>query len=868
MKGKKLLFAVNLTLIVCLVLSPMAVFAQDEAPIPPPAEISVEAPAEESGGEAVTDAPAVEAPAQAAEPVTEIQTVTTVEEPAPAAESTAEGQTEAEQPAVINEEVHESEDSVTTPETNTEEEEEEEENKTVEETPAEETVAETVETEKAEETEETDSSEQVDETAALSNSMDAAPTDSEEIELDLSKGNVTINDSGDDDTGRIKITGTDANGTSINTSAANNSIIRVKQTGESAISQVIKVILSKAQSFVNLILDSLNIKNSSKASIEIKTAAESTVALELDGKNTVKTDASDYAALQKSGDGTLVIQNENDTDGSLYAQQLTGGVAAAIGGGRYDNNVGTIVISGAKVEAVSKKMSGDGAAIGAGYEGSVKEIRIENNADVTATSSGAGAAIGASNNGSAGSIIISNSTVNATNDGYGAAIGGGKDEKGKVDTITIENNSIVTATGKGYGAGIGAGYEGSVGTITIDNSEVHAYGDGWSARGAGIGAGQYGSVETIVIKNESNVEAEGDYYAAAIGAGQGDSSDATKGTVGTITISDSTVNATSNGNGAAIGGGNYSTVGSITIDNSTVTAKQTGDPNANAIGGGTGDSSRVDSITIKGESTIYATGNSDAVKGDVDTSGLEGAVIIDDEWEYYTKKVTPEPTPEPTPTPVPVIVIDPPKDENTDEEPGPAAPVVPVAPKPETPVDEEEDALVESKKDDDVVHSKIEIEDTTAKITVTDETGEQIEPKEVTIKSVAKFEETGAAEAAIQLTQKLIVNVDIETMKEVTEQNGTDDDAVTVTNLDSVITVKSGETALVSVDVKEVIAAVEETVTVKFNRNTVRVICGASAYHIDLTDLGDVGTLTLRLENGVLKIYDKNGNLLREIASA
>ena len=156
----------------------------------------------------------------------------------------------------------------------------------------------------------------------------------------------------------------------------------------------------------------------------------------------------------------------------------------------------------------------------------------------------------------------------------------------------------------------------------------------------------------------------------------------------------------------------------------------------------------------------------------------------------------------------------------------------------------------------------------TAKITVTDNTGEQIEPKEVTIKSVAAFEEAGASEASIQLTQKLIVNVDVETMKEVTAQNGTDDDAVTVTNEDSVITVKSGETALVSVDVKAVVAAVEETVTVKFNRNTVRVICGASAYHINLTDLGDVGTLTLRLENGVLKIYDKAGNLLKEVTSA
>ena len=51
MRGKRLLFAVNLTLIACLVLSPMAVFAQDAVVQPesnpaPAAEVS--APVEET----------------------------------------------------------------------------------------------------------------------------------------------------------------------------------------------------------------------------------------------------------------------------------------------------------------------------------------------------------------------------------------------------------------------------------------------------------------------------------------------------------------------------------------------------------------------------------------------------------------------------------------------------------------------------------------------------------------------------------------------------------------------------------------------------------------------------------------------------
>ena len=139
MKGKKLLFAVNLILIASLVLSPMAVFAQSEEPNAPPAETIAESvPAEDTGGdpavvlnggEAVENAPAP-APVEDStggettvvtdESVTEEvkeepQTIETVDE------HVTEEKTEAEQPAVNNEEVQKSEDTVTDPETNTEE---------------------------------------------------------------------------------------------------------------------------------------------------------------------------------------------------------------------------------------------------------------------------------------------------------------------------------------------------------------------------------------------------------------------------------------------------------------------------------------------------------------------------------------------------------------------------------------------------------------------------------------------------------------------------------------------------------------------------------------------------------------------------
>ena len=173
------------------------------------------------------------------------------------------------------------------------------------------------------------------------------------------------------------------------------------------------------------------------------------------------------------------------------------------------------------------------------------------------------------------------------------------------------------------------------------------------------------------------------------------------------------------------------------------------------------------------------------------------------------------------------------------------------------------DTIVEAKKDNATEQTNVAVEGTTAKITVTDDKGEFVAPQEVTIKSVTALESTGATEASIQLDTKLVLDLDVATIK-----SASTSDVVTVTNEDSVITVKSGETALVSVDVKAVLSETEQTVTVKFSENTVKVVCGDTAYDIDLSELGGVGTLTLKLENGVLKVYDKDGNLLKEIEKA
>ena len=320
------------------------------------------------------------------------------------------------------------------------------------------------------------------------------------------------------------------------------------------------------------------------------------------------------------------------------------------------------------------------------------------------------------------------------------------------------------------------------------------------------------------------------------------------GEIGSIKISNAEVDATSNkGAGAAIGAGKKGTVNEIVIENSDVTAVSKGSGSA-AISGS--------SITIN-NSDVEAEGKKAAIQGELKTDSLKD--VVDTDSKTFSSKAA-------VPISAPVVVPNQPNDDNTDEEE--VIQYIPVVVKKDATDEKKTDTLVEAKKDDAVLQSNVEITDATAKITVTDNTGEQIEPKEVTIKSVAAFEETGASEASIQLTAKLIVDVDVATMKEAAAQTGSTADVVTVTNEDSVITVKSGGAELVSVDVKAVVDATEETVTVKFGTNTVKVIFAGTVYDIDLTGLTDLGTLTLKIENGVLKIYDKAGNLIKEVVKA
>ena len=151
-----------------------------------------------------------------------------------------------------------------------------------------------------------------------------------------------------------------------------------------------------------------------------------------------------------------------------------------------------------------------GCGIGAGYKGTFSNITISNHSDVTANSGKYAAAIGSGdeNANGGGTINITNSTITeAKSETDGAGIGGG--ESGNGGTINI-TGSTVTAHG--------GGYDGDGGTITIDNSTVKAYG---GTDAAGIGGGEDAGVQKVHVDytSKAKVCAGGDGNGVAIGPG-------------------------------------------------------------------------------------------------------------------------------------------------------------------------------------------------------------------------------------------------------------------------------------------------------------------------------------------------------------
>lgn len=276
-----------------------------------------------------------------------------------------------------------------------------------------------------------------------------------------------------------------------------------KTTGETETTSNTVTITAEDGNTANVTLKDVHIEtkgswnNTGSAPIEIKGNGDTN--LELNGDNTVLSGDSHHAAIEKAdknGHGTLTIKDDLNDDNSTPKDKdengnaaggdtgklLAGGYGdgAGIGGG-YNGitdqsyaDTSNITIKGGEITA--RGGCEDGAGIGGGTYGKAKNIRIEGNADVTASGDG-GAGIGGGCQGN-DVTITGNAVVNAYSE-FGSAIGDGRPWGGGDTTITISGNATVNAEGKNGTTAIGSSQNGHQGNLTItiaDNANVTAIG--------------------------------------------------------------------------------------------------------------------------------------------------------------------------------------------------------------------------------------------------------------------------------------------------------------------------------------------------------------------------------------------------------
>jgi len=206
-------------------------------------------------------------------------------------------------------------------------------------------------------------------------------------------------------------------------------------------------------------------------------------------------------------------------------------------------------------------------------------------------------------NGTNTDIILNNVNINTIN---GAAL----DIQNTIVNLWLVGNNELRAYGSSN-VPSSAGVQTTDGTVTINGTgSLTAQGDSGAA---GIGGGFSSGGGNIII-NGGTVNAVTDGRGAAIGSGGVESQGPRNFDGGNITINGGTVNAISNGIGAAIGGGGSgdgaTSGGNIEINGGTVNATANG--GGAAIGGGFSGDSRGGaggSITIN-DGIVYATTNS------------------------------------------------------------------------------------------------------------------------------------------------------------------------------------------------------------------------------------------------------------------
>ena len=157
----------------------------------------------------------------------------------------------------------------------------------------------------------------------------------------------------------------------------------------------------------------------------------------------------------------------------------------------------------------------------------------------------------------------------------------------------------------------------------------------------------------------------------------------------------------------------------------------------------------------------------------------------------------------------------------------------------------------------------IAIQDGTAQVTVSTPTGGAAAVSEVTITSIQELQSQGVDTVTVQIEENVTLELGV--------AQGTDNglgDSIAITREDDTLVISSGEDSKITIHMEALKAAATDSLHIRYGDGVVTIAFGSTVvFRVEVLDaLKTNRDLTVKLENGVLKLYDKQGTLLQEIS--
>ena len=171
-----------------------------------------------------------------------------------------------------------------------------------------------------------------------------------------------------------------------------------------------------------------------------------------------------------------------------------------------------------------------------------------------------------------------------------------------------------------------------------------------------------------------------------------------------------------------------------------------------------------------------------------------------------------------------------------------------------------ESPLIVVKTDEKGCTTKVTIKGDTAYVTVKDKDGEYVPISEVTVTSIKKLQNKGVDTIEVQVDEDVTLVLDIEKAKE----NGFTDTIEVNLEKDTLL-ITSGKKTCIELDIA-VLKAADKPVEIQLVEGELTVLLGKnSSMSVDLTKALKTGErIVVKLENGVLKLYDKYNKPIKD----